>query len=108
MDSCNTEYFSDESKQNISSDESSTEFSENKDSRKIISKWLGRNMRIIMTDGRALVGTFLCTDKAMNVILGSAQEYLNYDEVQQQVEPRILGLAMVPGKHIVSMQIDLE
>uniref|UniRef100_A0A8C3HF83 N-alpha-acetyltransferase 38, NatC auxiliary subunit n=1 Tax=Chrysemys picta bellii TaxID=8478 RepID=A0A8C3HF83_CHRPI len=37
---------------------------------------LNRNMRICMTDGRTLVGCFLCTDRDCNVILGSAQEYL--------------------------------
>ncbi|KAF6724471.1 N-alpha-acetyltransferase 38, NatC auxiliary subunit [Oryzias melastigma] len=33
-------------------------------------------MRIRMTDGRTLVGLFLCTDRDCNVILGSAQEFL--------------------------------
>ncbi|XP_069776238.1 N-alpha-acetyltransferase 38, NatC auxiliary subunit isoform X2 [Narcine bancroftii] len=37
---------------------------------------LNRSMRIRMTDGRTLVGLFLCTDRDCNVILGSAQEYL--------------------------------
>ncbi|XP_018094996.1 N-alpha-acetyltransferase 38-B, NatC auxiliary subunit isoform X1 [Xenopus laevis] len=37
---------------------------------------LNRNMRIQMTDGRSLIGCFLCTDRDCNVILGSAQEFL--------------------------------
>ncbi|CAI9619402.1 unnamed protein product [Staurois parvus] len=37
---------------------------------------LNRNMRIEMTDGRSLIGCFLCTDRDCNVILGSAQEFL--------------------------------
>ncbi|XP_041922066.1 N-alpha-acetyltransferase 38, NatC auxiliary subunit isoform X2 [Alosa alosa] len=37
---------------------------------------LNKNMRIRMTDGRTLVGLFLCTDRDCNVILGSAQEFL--------------------------------
>ncbi|XP_068960187.1 N-alpha-acetyltransferase 38, NatC auxiliary subunit isoform X1 [Petaurus breviceps papuanus] len=37
---------------------------------------LNKNMRIRMTDGRTLVGCFLCTDRDCNVILGSAQEFL--------------------------------
>ena len=77
-------------------------------SRQKISKWLGRNIRIVITDGRTLIGTFLCTDKARNVILGSAQEYRTLEETNKQVEPRMLGLAMVPGKHIVSLQVDLD
>uniref|UniRef100_A0A3B3RW03 Sm domain-containing protein n=1 Tax=Paramormyrops kingsleyae TaxID=1676925 RepID=A0A3B3RW03_9TELE len=37
---------------------------------------LNKSMRIRMTDGRTLVGLFLCTDRDCNVILGSAQEFL--------------------------------
>ncbi|XP_073479070.1 N-alpha-acetyltransferase 38, NatC auxiliary subunit isoform X2 [Aquarana catesbeiana] len=37
---------------------------------------LNKNMRIEMTDGRSLIGCFLCTDRDCNVILGSAQEFL--------------------------------
>lgn len=97
---------------------------------------LNRNMKITMTDGRTLIGMFLCTDRSCNVILGSCQEYLNYDQVEAQQkrqqenesesppstdgleeptttsnappveEPRVLGLAMVPGHHIVSIHVD--
>ncbi|XP_051632435.1 N-alpha-acetyltransferase 38, NatC auxiliary subunit-like, partial [Manacus candei] len=37
---------------------------------------LNRSLRIRMSDGRTLVGAFLCTDRQSNVILGSAQEFL--------------------------------
>ncbi|XP_065140691.1 N-alpha-acetyltransferase 38, NatC auxiliary subunit isoform X1 [Paramisgurnus dabryanus] len=37
---------------------------------------LNKSMTIRMTDGRTLVGLFLCTDRDCNVILGSAQEFL--------------------------------
>ena len=37
---------------------------------------LNKTMRSRMTDGRTLVGCFLCTDRDCNVILGSAQEFL--------------------------------
>lgn len=96
---------------------------------------LNRSMKITMTDGRTLIGMFLCTDRSCNVILGSCQEYLNYDLVEAQQkrqqellkkaetsssteesedpsnlppieEPRVLGLAMVPGHHIVSIHVD--
>lgn len=33
-------------------------------------KWLNMNFRIEMTDGRVLIGVFLCTDRDANVILG--------------------------------------
>ena len=78
-----------------------------------------------MTDGRVIVGTFLCTDKDKNVILGSAVEYINIDQSSNEGKsllpctpfgnstgydanraPRTLGLAMVPGNHIVSVHLD--
>nr|XP_033781466.1 N-alpha-acetyltransferase 38, NatC auxiliary subunit [Geotrypetes seraphini] len=69
---------------------------------------LNKNMRIRMTDGRTLVGCFLCTDRDCNVILGSAQEYLKPSDTFSAGEPRVLGLAMVPGHHIVSIEVELE
>ncbi|XP_075223297.1 LSMD1 domain-containing protein Sbat [Lycorma delicatula] len=65
-------------------------------------RWINKQMKIEMTDGRVLIGIFLCTDRDGNVILGSCSEYLTevcgfFDE------PRMLGLVMVPGRHIVSI-----
>ncbi|KAK6325776.1 hypothetical protein J4Q44_G00051180 [Coregonus suidteri] len=57
-----------------------------------------------MTDGRTLVGLFLCTDRDCNVILGSAQEFLKSSDSFSQGEPRVLGLAMIPGHHVVSIE----
>ncbi|CAM1304464.1 Uncharacterised protein g3776 [Pycnogonum litorale] len=73
--------------------------------RNMLRCWLNKNMKIRMTDGRTLVGIFLCTDKDKNVILGSCSEYLNANGETSE-EPRVLGLAMVPGHHIVSIHID--
>lgn len=55
-----------------------------------------------MTDGRVLVGNFVCTDRDSNIILGSSGEYLKEEDVGV-VKPRILGLVMVPGRHVVSI-----
>ncbi|XP_037743563.1 N-alpha-acetyltransferase 38, NatC auxiliary subunit [Chelonia mydas] len=69
---------------------------------------LNRSLRIRMTDGRTLVGCFLCTDRDCNVILGSAQEFLKASDSFAASEPRVLGLAMVPGHHVVSIEVELE
>ncbi|CAL9694670.1 unnamed protein product [Knipowitschia caucasica] len=69
---------------------------------------LNKNMRIRMTDGRTLVGLFLCTDRDCNVILGSAQEFLKSTDTFSQGEPRVLGLAMIPGHHIVSIEVESD
>lgn len=55
--------------------------------------WLYRSLRIVMTDGRILVGIFLCTDSAANVILGVCSEF-----TKNGADERLLGLVMVPGK----------
>ncbi|XP_014778225.1 N-alpha-acetyltransferase 38, NatC auxiliary subunit [Octopus bimaculoides] len=76
------------------------------DGRRKLQRWLNKNMKIKMSDGRTLIGIFLCTDRDRNVILGSCEEYLNSPDAEEPEEPRILGLAMVPGHHIVSLHVD--
>jgi small nuclear ribonucleoprotein (snRNP)-like protein len=49
----------------------------NTPNRVFISKLLNRNMKIQITDGRVLIGNFLCTDKDSNIILGCCQEYVD-------------------------------
>lgn len=39
--------------------------------------WINKSMKIEMTDGRILIGTFVCTDKDANVILSSCSELFN-------------------------------
>lgn len=63
--------------------------------------WLNRHLRIKMTDGRVLIGAFLCTDRDANVILGSCAEYLS----EEHREQRTLGLVVIPGRHIVSIHL---
>ncbi|KAK7093979.1 N-alpha-acetyltransferase 38, NatC auxiliary subunit-like [Littorina saxatilis] len=70
-----------------------------------LEKWLNKSMRIKMSDGRTLIGVFLCTDRDGNVILGTCEEYIHGPESDDE-EPRVLGLAMVPGHHILSICID--
>lgn len=74
--------------------------------RRRLRQWLNRYLKIEMTDGRNLVGVFLCTDQSMNVILGNCSEYLRAEDIADDVEPRLLGLAMVPGHHIVTIHVD--
>jgi len=70
-----------------------------------LESWLNACMKIEMTDGRTLIGQFLCTDRDCNIILGSCYEYAPHAENTVD-DPRVLGLAMVPGKHIISIAID--
>jgi len=70
--------------------------------------WLNKSMRVKLTDGRSLIGVFVCTDKDSNVILGSCQEFINTSEGADKEEPRNLGLAMIPGHQIVTIEVDEE
>ena len=55
----------------------------NTPNRVFISKLLNRNMKIEITDGRVLIGNFLCTDKDANIILGCCQEYIDSSKYVQ-------------------------
>ena len=37
---------------------------------------LNKNVKIEITDGRTLIGQYLCTDKEKNIVLGSCQEFV--------------------------------
>lgn len=66
---------------------------------------LNKTLRIKLTDGRNLIGQFLCVDRDSNIIIGAATEYSND---QLQGEPRVLGLAMVPGRHAKSIEVSKQ
>lgn len=53
-----------------------------------------------MTDGRILIGLFLCTDADANIILGMCSEHRDETE-------RSLGLVIVPKQHIVKIELDV-
>ena len=79
--------------------------------RLLLESWLNKPMKVEMTDGRILVGVFLCTDKDRNVILGATNEYVKSpgnDRPDTSKEGRNLGLAMIPGHCIVSISIDAD
>ena len=70
--------------------------------RQNLRKWLGKVFRVVISDGRVLVGFFNCTDKDANLVLSMCSEYL-----EEGKDARMLGNVMIPGKHIVSISVDL-
>lgn len=84
--------------------------------------YLNHKARIAITDGRVFIGTFVCTDKQKNIILAHTTEYRGGTALLTMGplvtshalflfldEHRIVGLVMIPGKHLVKMEIeDLE
>ena len=49
---------------------------EKSERRKELETWLNKIMKVEISDGRTLIGLFLCTDRDRNIILGSCQEYV--------------------------------
>ena len=70
---------------------------------------LGKQIRICISDGRIIEGEFQCMDSDMNFIIGGAIEYhgIAIDTVTETLQipttatSRSMGMAMVPGKHVV-------
>ena len=73
------------------------------DPRSKLRSWLGQTLKIVITDGRIIVGTFVCTDRDGNVILENSREYSN--TMEDNNEPRLLCLALVPGRHAKSISL---
>lgn len=70
-------------------------------------------MRIAVSDGRVIIGAPQCVDGAGNVILTDAAEYrekLAAEDTGGKVlrEKRFLGAVIVPGTHIVSLQLSKD
>lgn len=73
--------------------------------------YLGNTIRIRISDGRVIEGIFDCMDKDLNFILSSAVEYHNAqsdDFSKPHESSRNLGMAMIPGPHVVSCKVMKE
>ncbi|KAI1251918.1 hypothetical protein MGN70_006489 [Eutypa lata] len=82
---------------------------------------VNRTLRIHTTDSRMFVGTFKCTDPNSNIILSLTHEYRqpskqklaeaaaadpNSETVTADMTSRYLGLVVIPGEHIVKMEVE--
>ena len=71
-----------------------------------VSKRLDKRLRVTLTDGRMVVGTFSCFDKQRNILLTETKELRSGskpDELKPELE-RHLGIVLVPRKHYVAVQ----
>ncbi|KAI8093948.1 hypothetical protein BDF21DRAFT_331112 [Thamnidium elegans] len=69
---------------------------------KQLTSYLNFKSRVKITDGRTFIGTFVCIDKEKNIILAHTEEFLGTGK-------RMVGLVMIPGKHLVKIETeDLE
>lgn len=84
---------------------------------------LGKTLRVQISDRRLFTGQFKCTDKDKNIILANAHEYRepsqaaleaaaveaspsNQAKVVADMTSRFVGLIVVPGEHIVRMELE--
>jgi small nuclear ribonucleoprotein (snRNP)-like protein len=71
-------------------------------------KLLGSKIRIQISDGRILIGNLYCIDYRKNVILIDTKEYrTRKNDPEKKFKPieRYIGMALIPGKHLVSFQV---
>ncbi|XP_022233791.1 N-alpha-acetyltransferase 38, NatC auxiliary subunit-like [Drosophila obscura] len=69
--------------------------------RRQLQKWLGRPMKLVLTDGRILIGVFSCTDPQMNIVLTQVKVHS-----VEGGKSRALPIVTVARKHIVSICIE--
>ncbi|VDK86892.1 unnamed protein product [Litomosoides sigmodontis] len=65
-----------------------------------VRRWLGKILRLELTDGRTIEGKFVCTDNAPNIILSGCKE-----QWKNELQSRTVGLVMANGKHIRSINL---
>ncbi|KFA49285.1 hypothetical protein S40293_07865 [Stachybotrys chartarum IBT 40293] len=93
------------------------------EAREYLSSLLNHTLRVVVTDGRMFSGSFKCTDPDKNVILAHAYEYrqptaekkaegvqeaasTSQATVTLDMTSRYLGLIVIPGEHIVKMEVE--
>jgi len=80
---------------------------------------LNKNLRVTTTDDRIFLGEFKCTDTDLNIILSHTFEYRLpsppkssaiteawKDKVILDMTSRYVGLVVVPGEHIVKIELE--
>ena len=90
----------------------------NNNSKETIEKLLGSWIICTLADGRTVEGKLLCVDRLCNIILADCVErrqlrnsdynenYKHGDKVVTMEVTRQLRQAMVPGNHLVKVEID--
>lgn len=76
--------------------------------------FINARMRVTVQDSRVLVGTFMAFDKHMNIVLGDCEEQrrvrvkkgTNGSGAEEVEERRQLGLVLLRGENVVSIQIE--
>ncbi|PCH33091.1 hypothetical protein WOLCODRAFT_52746, partial [Wolfiporia cocos MD-104 SS10] len=63
------------------------------------------NLRITISDGRIFIGTFVGTDKQLNVLLVNTDEYrLGEEYVGGRMSGRFVGQVMIPWRLVQKVE----
>ncbi|KRX07391.1 Like-Sm (LSM) domain [Pseudocohnilembus persalinus] len=70
-------------------------------------QFIDSRVRVTISDGRILVGTFIAFDKHLNVVLCETEEFRfiknkNKDQPDRQIK-RVVGMIILRGENIVSL-----
>mmetsp|Transcript_19694 Transcript_19694/g.27470 ORF Transcript_19694/g.27470 Transcript_19694/m.27470 type:complete len:145 (-) Transcript_19694:24-458(-) len=75
---------------------------------------LNKKIEVEITDGRTFTGKFYCVDKQQNLILGETLETQkktiatkDHPEGKEKMSQKHVGLVTIPGRHIVSVHLEL-
>lgn len=72
---------------------------------------LRQTLRVVISDDRIFVGTFVGTDKQLNILLFSAEEYRVGPEAQEMrplyahAESRLVGQVMIPWRLVKKVEM---
>ncbi|KAK6219431.1 hypothetical protein LQW54_002163 [Pestalotiopsis sp. IQ-011] len=67
---------------------------------------INKTLRVYTADSRLFVGTFKCTDPPSQQKLLEAAASLESDTLRAEMTSRYLGLVVVPGEHIVKIEVE--
>lgn len=66
-----------------------------------VKDYLQRTLRICILDNRVFLGTFVCMDKQLNIILTNTEEY----RLGESSQGRFVGMVMVPWKQVTKVEV---
>uniref|UniRef100_A0A7S2U216 Sm domain-containing protein n=1 Tax=Lotharella oceanica TaxID=641309 RepID=A0A7S2U216_9EUKA len=69
-----------------------------------VRSYIGKPVRVNVSDGRVMIGIFACCDDHLNIIMADTQQILD----DANAKPRHLGQILVPGSHIVKVEVYQE
>jgi len=70
-------------------------------------------LKVLLSDGRTIIGKFVCIDRERNLVLVDAIAYLPSDSQlldgsNPETDFRTLGVVMVPGKHLIKAEAEVS